>query len=609
MDINRINLTKEVSISKLLFTLKVLNKRDVYSLVLLLVYMIIGASIELIYLICISQFTTYLMSSDLNLMQGNNDSIIVNNFYSKIILFISNYTASDLTANGIAIILVSIISLSVRLYVLRNSLNETARIASVIESKCGEKLANVRYDYIKNLKISDVISYFNRIPSLINSIIQQGLLAVSAVIIILFIIFYLNSQTYNFFLIAFLILALVYALVLFLSSRKMKSFSYNSKRIILARTSWLTYMVQMFRQISLEQKKNKVTNDYTQLSNSLYNLNSEAQFLVLYPKILIEYVAIISIAILFIIQTSTTNSTNSVINIGVFLVAILRILPSFQIIFVFLANLKKHRFVVEVVYEILKLPQEINNKNLENNLSIDNYDESIYSIKLQNISFKYSGTKNYVIENFSYEFRNGKSYALVGKSGSGKSTLIDLFLNLLSPSSGSVLINNKYELIKDYKESFSTRFLRSNSFLIGQNDYNIGSTIREILEISNENLEDQSFLKRLKYASKKLELEGLFKDQFVDRYIGENASQISGGQRQRLFLIKAFMSQKKILIFDEVTSSLDQNSERLVLSLIFDSDFLINDKIFIFSTHSQILADNCDEIINFNELNFAKKRL
>ena len=69
------------------------------------------------------------------------------------------------------------------------------------------------------------------------------------------------------------------------------------------------------------------------------------------------------------------------------------------------------------------------------------------------------------------------------------------------------------------------------------------------------------------------------------------------------------MSQKKILIFDEVTSSLDQNSERLVLSLIFDSDFLINDKIFIFSTHSQILADNCDEIINFNELNFAKKRL
>ena len=54
-------------------------------------------------------------------------------------------------------------------------------------------------------------------------------------------------------------------------------------------------------------------------------------------------------------------------------------------------------------------------------------------------------------------------------------------------------------------------------------------------------------------SEKNIEVE--FKDQFVDRYIGENASQISGGQRQRLFLIKAFMSQKKILIFDEVKAS------------------------------------------------------
>ena len=124
-----------------------------------------------------------------------------------------------------------------------------------------------------------------------------------------------------------------------------------------------------------------------------------------------------------------------------------------------------------------------------------------------------------------------------------------------------------------------------------------------------DNLDDQDFLKRLKYASKKLELDELFKDQFLDKYIGENASKISGGQRQRLFLIKAFMSRKKIFIFDEVTSSLDQNSEKLVLDLIFDSDFLVKDKIFIFSTHSQVLAENCDEIINFNEIGFSKKRL
>ncbi len=587
---------------KLIIILKVLNKRSLYSLALLLFYMSIGAFIELIYLVCISQFTNYLFNSDVNLSEISNNPIAVNNFYSKLILFINNYTSSELTANGIAIIVVSIITLSVRLYILRNSLTETAMIGSVIESNCGKKLANIRYDYIKNLKVPDVITNYSRIPSFINSIIQQGLLAISSIIIILCIVFYLNSQTYNFFLIAFFILALIYGLILILSSRKLRSINYQTKEFILARTASLTYMVQMFRQMLIEQKKNISVKKYAHLSSTIYKLNSGAQFLVLFPKILIEYLLIISIAILFIILTSNNGSINSVSNIGVFLVAILRILPSFQVVFVFLADLKKSNWVIGAVYEILQLPQETNYRTLEKNTKLENFDKNIFSIKLQNISFKYSGAKNYVIEKFSYEFQKGKSYALVGSSGSGKSTLIDLLLNLLSPSKGIIIINNKYKLLKKFKESHSTNFLRSNTFLIGQNDFNSGSTFGEILEISMENLDNPDFYKRFKYASNKLGLNQLFKDKFLDKYVGENASQISGGQRQRLFLLKAFMSNKKIFIFDEVTSSLDVKSKNLVISLLFDSQFLTKDKIFIFSTHSSILAKNCDEIINFNEI-------
>jgi len=562
--------------------------------------MLIGATIELIYLICISKFTNILFSNDANLIQVSNTPSVVNNFYNKLILFINNYTPSNLTANGIAIILVTIVTLAVRLYILRNSLNETARIAGVIESNCGEKLANVRYDYVKNLKLPDVITNYNRIPGFINSFIQQGLLAVSSVIIILFIVFYLNSQNYNFFLIAFFLLALIYSLVLILSSKKMRSINYQSKEFILGRTALLTYMVRMFRQMLVEQKKNISEKKYSQVSNSLYELNSGAQFLVLFPKILIEYIAIISIAAVIIIQSSINGSTNSFSNIGVFLIAILRILPSFQIIFVFIANLKKSFYLIEAVYEILKLPQETNYQSSEKNINLKNFDNNIFSITFKNISFKYRGAKNYVIENFSYQFKKGKSYALIGKSGSGKSTLIDLLLNLLSPSKGSILINNKYELIKDFKESHSTKFLRSNTFLIGQNDFNSGSTIGEILEITMKNLDNQNFYQKIKYGSSKLELNELFKDQFLDKYVGENASKISGGQRQRLYLLKAFMSNKKIFIFDEVTSSLDQNSKNLVINLLFDPKFFTKDKIFIFSTHSSILANNCDEIINLN---------
>ena len=243
------------TLRKLIKILKVLNKRSLYGLVLLLFYMLIGAFVELIYLVCISQFTNYLFINDATLSQVSNNPLAINNFYSELILFINNYTSSELTANGIAIIVVSIITLSVRLYILRNNLNETAKIAGVIESNCGEKLANIRYDYIKNLKVPDVITNYDRIPGFINSIIQQGLLAISSIIVILFIVFYLNSKTYNLFLIAFFILALIYALILILSSRKMRSINYQTKEFIYARTASLTYMVQMFRQMLIEQKK------------------------------------------------------------------------------------------------------------------------------------------------------------------------------------------------------------------------------------------------------------------------------------------------------------------------------------------------------------------
>ena len=243
------------TIRKLIKILKVLNKRSLYGLVLLLFYMLIGTFVELIYLVCISQFTNYLFINDATLSQASNNPLAVNNFYSELILFINNYTSSELTANGIAIIVVSIITLSVRLYILRNNLKETAKIAGVIESNCGEKLANIKYDYIKNLKVPDVITNYNRIPGFINSIIQQGLLAISSIIVILFIVFYLNSQTYNLFIIAFFILALIYALILILSSRKNEIYQLSNQGIYFYRTASLTYMVQMFRQMLIEQKK------------------------------------------------------------------------------------------------------------------------------------------------------------------------------------------------------------------------------------------------------------------------------------------------------------------------------------------------------------------
>ena len=95
MDKSQKNINIKESLSKLLFILKILNKRSFLSLILLLFYMLIGALIELIYLICISQFTNHLINNDITLRQTTNDPLIVNNFYAKI----NHITPTSITLN------------------------------------------------------------------------------------------------------------------------------------------------------------------------------------------------------------------------------------------------------------------------------------------------------------------------------------------------------------------------------------------------------------------------------------------------------------------------------------------------------------------------------
>ena len=163
-------------------------------------------------------------------------------------------------------------------------------------------------------------------------------------------------------------------------------------------------------------------------------------------------------------------------------------------------------------------------------------------LELKNISKIYQDDngETLAIKNFSYKFENGEFVTLLGPSGCGKSTLLSIIAGLESPSSGNVLLNgiditNKrsnigYMLQKDYLLEWRT--ILKNVIL--------GLEIKK--ELTNENVE---------YAKKLLETYGL--SDFIDKY----PSQLSGGMKQRVALIRALATKPEILLLDEAFSALD----------------------------------------------------
>ena len=232
----------------------------------------------------------------------------------------------------------------------------------------------------------------------------------------------------------------------------------------------------MFRHILLDQKEVETKLNFGSIVYSIYKNNAKGNLISSYPKMIIEYTSIISIAILLIVQTIIYGPSKSIETVGIFLVAVLRVLPSLQQIYVFLVKITKNKYVIESVYNLLNLPTMDKRKCFSTSYSKSL--KIIKSIQLKNISFKYSTKSRFVINNFSYEFVAGKSYAIVGKSGSGKSTLIDIILNLLSTDSGEITLNKKYKLSNEINDN-NTSFIRSNTLLIGQNDYYCGDKIKD----------------------------------------------------------------------------------------------------------------------------------
>ena len=172
-------------------------------------------------------------------------------------------------------------------------------------------------------------------------------------------------------------------------------------------------------------------------------------------------------------------------------------------------------------------------------------------IEFNNVSFKYN--QNYVFENFNLKIDDKQKIGIIGISGSGKTTLVNLIFKFYSPQEGSILIDNK-----DIS-SYNTNSLYHNLTYVPQETILLHSSIYENIKIAKPDATNEEIYN----AAKKAELHDFIEslENKYDTIVGERGIKLSDGQRQRIALARIFLRNSKIVIFDEATSSLDNNTE------------------------------------------------
>jgi ABC-type multidrug transport system fused ATPase/permease subunit len=212
-------------------------------------------------------------------------------------------------------------------------------------------------------------------------------------------------------------------------------------------------------------------------------------------------------------------------------------------------------------------------------------------ISLKQISFRYSRQAPWVLRNLDLVIAKGSRIGFIGVTGSGKSTLLDMIMGLLEPTEGTIEIDGQPITPGNHRE------WQSHIAHVPQAIFLADSTIEENIAfgVSKEKIDS----KRVRSAAKEAQMADIIESwpNKYDTFVGERGVRLSGGQRQRIGIARALYKQADVIIFDEATSSLDNQTENAVMNAI---DSLNKDLTLLIIAHRLTTLSNCDQILQLS---------
>ena len=316
---------------------------------------------------------------------------------------------------------------------------------------------------------------------------------------------------------------------------------------------------------------------------------AQASYLMNVNKYVLEAAVILITLLIAGIQFLLSNALRSVATLTLFFAAISRIAPAVFRIQQNLLTVKTSLGMAQPTLELIhSLNLSINREGSDELLELAPITHEGFKseINVNNLSFKYSGSEKFAIRDINLKLSPGMQVAIVGPSGAGKSTLVDLLLGLHHPSSGEVEISGikAIDAIERWPGAvaYVPQEIQLVSGLISDNIL-LGFTK------SKANLD--SVLKAMKMAELNEYLEN---NTIIEVNIGDEGGKLSGGQRQRIGIARALLTNPKILVLDEATSSLDAQTEDNVTSTI---NKIRQDSLVVIVAHRLATVRRADLVI------------
>ena len=223
-----------------------------------------------------------------------------------------------------------------------------------------------------------------------------------------------------------------------------------------------------------------------------------------------------------------------------------------------------------------------------------------YSLELRNVSFRYNGAESNTLENINLTIKAGEKLAVVGLNGAGKTTLVKLLCGFYDPDEGEILLNGK-----DIRKYNRTQYY--NLFTAVFQDFNILplSIAENISQRSNDELDKNKISRCLEMADLDKKINSLPDGaaSMLERYVNDDAVQLSGGEMQKLMLARALYNESPILILDEPTAALDPIAESKLYNRYNE---LASGKTSVYISHRLASTRFCNRVILIEKKTIAE---
>lgn len=416
------------------------------------------------------------------------------------------------------------------------------------------------------------------------AVIESTLGIVSSLVILVFVCAALVAIDPQVVLIAASIFSAIY-LVTTLICRKMVR--ENSQCIAVESTKVIKILQEGLggiRDVLLNGTQPVFVKNYRLADEPLRRASGANAFIAVSPRFVMEALGMVLVALLaYFIHTQTRDLTSAIPVIGALALGAQRLLPVAQIIYSKWIGVMGNKQSLADALELLDqaLPSESTRPEPE---PLDFED----SIVLKDLRFRYFIDGPYVIDGVSLVIRRGERVGFVGSTGSGKSTLLDLFMGLLEPSGGAIIVDGHCV------NTGNVRAWQRCIAHVPQNIFLADSTLAENIafgiDIDNINMD------RVRHAAQKAQISN-FIDSLRDGYeslVGERGVRLSGGQRQRIGIARALYREASVVVFDEATSALDNKTELAVMDSITSLD---PELTVLLIAHRLTTVRNCDQIV------------